>query len=266
MLLRRLVINADDAGIDVPRNDGIFELHAAGVLRSATVLAMGRGFEDFAARALQAPTLGVGVHLNLSHCCPPAGAVGVRGAFVAKELLWERALAGELDGEEIEAEFAAQLERVLRAGLTPTHVDGHNHIHVFPCAAEALDRLESRYPFVARRRQPFEFEGASTPSSKSARFAALVRTRRRGAGPAHFAGFCLEGQCSVERLFALFEVAPGESLELMVHPGRCAYDSVPYSAEPQRERELEALLDPRLGEWLARHGVSVLSWREFLAG
>jgi predicted glycoside hydrolase/deacetylase ChbG (UPF0249 family) len=269
--LRRLVLNADDAGIDVPRNDGILEAYSRGVLTSATLLATGPACEDFVRRARSVPRpaggreLGIGVHLNLSECCPPASVHGVPGAFVAKHELWERAARGALDPRLVEAELAAQLQRVLDLGLHPTHVDGHNHVHSFPCVAVALERLAARFPFVASRRRSVEFTGVPGPSEKGARFAALTAEwQTEGVlGPVCFAGFCLEGRCSVERLLAVLETCPAESLEVMLHPGRCAHDSLPFSAELEREVELDVLLDPRLREWLASHDVELVHYGAF---
>lgn len=260
LALRRLVLNADDAGIDVPRNEGILLAHTAGVLRSATALTTAPAFADFVDRARGAPRLGVGVHLNLSECCPPATPRGVPGAFVDKERLWARAEAGALDTADIAAEFAAQLERALAAGLRPTHVDGHNHVHVFPCVAAALDRLEARFPFVARRRVPREFEGAPHPSAKGAWFRERCAVASRAAPL--FAGFALEGACTLERLVATCAACPGDTLEVMLHPGCCDAGSVKYSADAARERELATLLDPRLAEWLAREGVESTHYGE----
>ncbi len=275
--LRRLVLNADDAGIDVPRNVGIVEAFAAGALRSATVLTTAPAFPDFVRRveALtrgRRPAFGVGVHLNLSECCPPATRRGVPGAFVAKEPLWARAARGELDPDLVEVELGAQLERALDAGLAPTHVDGHNHVHVFPCVAAALDRLEERFPFVARRRVPDEFalaEDRGDPPGVDAKrglFRTALAQRPRAArrvGPAAFAGFGLERACTFERLTTLLAACPHESLEVMLHPGRCDQASVPFSAEAEREAELAVLVDPRLVAWLAREGVTTAHYGDF---
>lgn len=282
LALRRLVVNADDAGIDVARNVGILEAHERGVVRSATVLAMGRGFEDFVRRARAAPGLGVGVHLNLSVCCPPASAEGVPGAFAEKHALWARLEQRALDQALLRRELEAQLRRVVDAGLAPTHVDGHNHIHVFPCVAEALDELEAEFPFVARRRCPRSYEFGATgaqaaqppasPTSaessaarvKSARLAALAGLRRPNAGPSQFAGFALEGCFELARLLQVLEACPGEALELMTHPGRCvAGGAVPFSREPAREAELRVLCDPRLRAWLAERDVALVHWGAF---
>ncbi|MBI2191746.1 MAG: hypothetical protein HYU36_07165 [Planctomycetes bacterium] len=47
----------------------------------------------------------------------------------------------------------------------------------------------------------------------------------------------------------------GPTAELMTHPGRCDPASVPFSARPEREREMEMLTDPGLRRWLDEHGI-----------
>ena len=237
MRLRQLIINADDAGIDPARNRGIEEAFGAGVVTSATVLAMGLAFGE---------------------CVPPASSRAVRGGFVAKQLLWARARAGELDGAEIEHEFRAQLDRVLDAGIEPTHVDGHNHVHVFPSAREALDRMTADYPCVGVRRRPFEFDLGETPSAKREYFRALASAPVAARTTTCFAGFCLERDFSVARVIEVLRACPGGSLELMVHPGRCTADSVAFSADPGREFELASLVEPALGAWIRSAGIALV--------
>src|SRR3979490_2117593 len=60
-----LVINADDLGLTVGVNNGIFDAHDRGVLTSASVFANASATGNALARALQRPSLGVGCHLTL---------------------------------------------------------------------------------------------------------------------------------------------------------------------------------------------------------
>ena len=64
-MLRSLVINADDLGLTVGVNNGIFDAHDRGVLTSASVFANARATADAVTRALRRPSLGVGCHLTL---------------------------------------------------------------------------------------------------------------------------------------------------------------------------------------------------------
>ncbi|MDE1178347.1 MAG: ChbG/HpnK family deacetylase [Edaphobacter sp.] len=66
----RLIINADDFGLTRGVNRSIVELHQAGVLTSATLMATGTAFEDAVALAHANPTLGVGCHIVLTDGTP----------------------------------------------------------------------------------------------------------------------------------------------------------------------------------------------------
>ena len=61
----RLILNADDFGLTRGINRAIGELHAAGALTSATLMATGAAFDDAVTIARANPTLGVGCHIVL---------------------------------------------------------------------------------------------------------------------------------------------------------------------------------------------------------
>jgi len=63
--MRRLVVNADDLGLTIGVNDGIFDAHEHGILTSASLLANAPATADAARLARSHPTLGVSVHLSL---------------------------------------------------------------------------------------------------------------------------------------------------------------------------------------------------------
>src|ERR1700712_4849012 len=58
----RLILNADDFGLTPGINRAIAELHAAGALTSATLMANGPAFDDAVSTARTHPTLGIGPH------------------------------------------------------------------------------------------------------------------------------------------------------------------------------------------------------------
>lgn len=60
-----LIINADDFGLTPGVNRSVVELHRAGVLTSATLMATGAFFEDAVSLARATPTLEVGCHVVL---------------------------------------------------------------------------------------------------------------------------------------------------------------------------------------------------------
>jgi predicted glycoside hydrolase/deacetylase ChbG (UPF0249 family) len=64
--MRNLIVNADDLGWTPGVNRGIAEAHRNGIVTSSTLLANGEAFDDGVQLVRAMPSLGVGVHLNLS--------------------------------------------------------------------------------------------------------------------------------------------------------------------------------------------------------
>jgi predicted glycoside hydrolase/deacetylase ChbG (UPF0249 family) len=103
-------------------------------------------------------------------------------------------------------------------------------------------------------------------------FAALgkaARGRLEGSGlraTDHFRGLLLKGRLSVETLLAALEQLPDGLTELMVHPGRVAAGSAagPFAgfSTADREREIDALLDPSIRRALKQSGIVLTNYRE----
>src|SRR6201996_7768591 len=66
----RLIINADDFGLTRGVNRAIAELHQAGALTSATLMATGPAFDDAVAIAHAHPTPGAGLPVVLTDGLP----------------------------------------------------------------------------------------------------------------------------------------------------------------------------------------------------
>ncbi|MDE2293479.1 MAG: ChbG/HpnK family deacetylase, partial [Elusimicrobia bacterium] len=111
----RLVVNADDLGISPAVTKGILEAHEAGILKSASLMANAPGFEDAVRRLRSCPTLGVGLHFNLtagrplSAQTPEGGLVDRSGRFHPLGRFILRCAAGRVKAEAIERELRAQL-------------------------------------------------------------------------------------------------------------------------------------------------------------
>jgi predicted glycoside hydrolase/deacetylase ChbG (UPF0249 family) len=124
-MTKYLIINADDCGIAPGVNQAIIELHQAGVVQSTSLMVNMPGFREAAPRLINIPTLGVGLHFNLSSGSPIAPAswvpslVDEEGRF-SEELDW--------DEQDIMLELKAQMNRLLTAGIKPTHIDSHRFI------------------------------------------------------------------------------------------------------------------------------------------
>ena len=144
---KRLIVNADDLGLSPGVNRGILEAHLRGVVSSSTLMVnMPSALSGAALVRAEAPRLGLGLHLNLSHgrpLLPPEevpSLVRADGRFVSVS----RGLASARcwHPKEVRAELEAQLARFgeLTGGL-PDHLDSHQLVGSFSsvCREVMLD-------------------------------------------------------------------------------------------------------------------------------
>jgi chitin disaccharide deacetylase len=137
-----LIVNADDFGMSRGITDGIILAHRWGSLTSASLMVNMPAAEYALERmAKKAPALGLGVHLNICQgrpVLPPgevASLVDANGEFFRPAQMIGRLWRGVAFGNEIEAEFRAQIHWLEDRGVAPTHADSHHHMHIYPAAA-----------------------------------------------------------------------------------------------------------------------------------
>jgi predicted glycoside hydrolase/deacetylase ChbG (UPF0249 family) len=173
--MKRLIINADDFGLTHGINRAIHELHQAGVLTSATLMAREKATEEAMEIALATPSLGVGCHLVLVEGEPVlhGGTQPTMRAFL------QRVMAGRIGSAAIEAEAGAQIDRLQSRGLTLTHVDTHKHTHIFPGVLRPVLRA-ARKAGIRTVRNPFEpvWSRRATPVAPLFRRIAVTMLRR----------------------------------------------------------------------------------------
>ncbi len=272
----RLIVNADDLGLCAEVNAGILRAHREGIVTAASLLATGRGFDNAVLRLRGAPRLEVGVHLAFvaeralsgpkNTLCGPDGRLPPSaGAFARR---W---LSGRIRGEDLETEARLQIERIRAAGLVPSHLDSHQHVHLLPGVFERIADLATRFGIETVRLPAERIPPGGVPAARLPRLPGLLalrllcaraRRRRRLPPPLRFAGFLDGGHLTEERLLALLSgLEEGTTTELMCHPGL-----VPGLPEVAawgygHEEELRALTSPRVRAFLARGGILLCGFR-----
>ncbi|MDP2313416.1 MAG: ChbG/HpnK family deacetylase [Pseudomonadota bacterium] len=260
----RVVVNADDLGMSPAVDRAIFAGVDAGYLTSTSVLANGPTVRD-ALRELA--TLGpgarvsVGVHLNLTEFAPLTRSVehllDPDGRFDPDSRLVRRT-----DADAVTAEWAAQIRRVLDAGVRVSHLDSHQHVHHHPLLSPVLTALRARFG-IARVRGMGALRpkvGGSLGAQVHARLGAL-RQRARADRFIHAlrrdGAVTTDGFASVSVFLAHAAALPREwrTVELMAHPGN------PFS--PAYPEEVERLAAGALAALPVR--VEPVSWWEIAA-
>ncbi len=285
---RRMIFNADDFGLSPAVNRGILEAFREGVLTSTTMLVNLDHFEDAVAIAGRNPDLPVGIHLSLLWGRPVSSPEQVpslvdRGGCFPRRLAVpaRRYVLGRLDPDHVRREFRAQIRTFLDAGLTPTHVDTHKHVHGLPRVMEALGAVAAEFG-IDKVRLPVERGltrkgGPGGPAPKVSwkgaakrRLVRLLCRRHRSILRSyglrttdHFVGIgymdCLNSQVIC---FILQNAAEGVT-EVMCHPGYSDEASRRFSSTaPDREEELRGLVDDRVRAEADASAISLISYRD----
>ena len=238
--MSHLIVNADDFGVTAGVNRAVMELHAAGVLTSATLMARAAATSEAVNMARATPSLGVGCHVVLvdgDPVLPPKKIPSlveprtgrfhpILGAFL------QRLLSGRIRSSEMQAEAAAQIALLQNAGVTLDHIDTHKHVHMFPEVLKPV--LQAAVGCGIRSiRNPFEpaWSLSATPGAPWLRRAQVQLLRqflpafRKNVARAGLAstdgavGVLATGTLDAATVRSLLSSLPAGTWELVTHPG-----------------------------------------------
>ena len=235
---------------------------------------------DMMSRTNDKAGIGVGIHLSLvgERCAAPAADLG--GMVTADGLLpdsystFTRLFVSRRFGAgEVRTEILAQIDRVLAAGITPTHIDSHQHLHMLPGVFEiVLDTaIDSGIPVI---RVPLEHDG---PGSRglSARIIQtwilsrisrkrLQQVRDAGLRTADwFWGLGVSGNMNEANLAnTLNRLRPGVN-EIMCHPGISDPETAArYAWGYSWNDELAALTSDSIHGYIEENGIRLASFAD----
>ena len=157
-LNKKIIINADDFGLNESVNDAIVESFKSGFINSATLMANMPGFDE-AVSLIHEWKLEekIGVHLVVTE-----GKALTEDAENVDFLFNKNALSGKLRIKKlfildkqsrkiIFNEFSAQIEKVKRNGILITHLDTHHQVHDMWGIMQILLELLKTYRIPAIR-------------------------------------------------------------------------------------------------------------------
>ena len=157
-MIRKLIINADDFGLCRGVNRAVVEAHSTGILTSATIMANMPASDEAIVIAKKTPTLGVGVHLNVTDGKPLSSDSTVRpllddsGQFkYSAYKLAFKTLANKKILKAVQIELTAQIASIIDRGVKPTHLDSHKHFHCFPPVYKIVYSLAADFGIRAVR-------------------------------------------------------------------------------------------------------------------
>ncbi len=268
--MKQLVVNADDFGYTRDVNSGIIEAHRNGILTATTLMANGQAFDHAVELASENPNLDIGCHLVLVG----GNSLLTNGHSLPRSLpeFLQRLALRQLDPY---GELRAQVEKIIEAGIQPTHLDTHKHTHLALPVLKAVARLSEEFG-IRWVRRPFDYPlsgGDPVPWRKRVLSGGLQVLRsyfhrtlsRHGCRTTdYFAGFQLTGYLRTNELVALMRTLPDGLTEFMCHPGYCTDElrAAPTRLKKSRERELQALTAPEVRATLRQIGIQLVRYRD----
>jgi predicted glycoside hydrolase/deacetylase ChbG (UPF0249 family) len=256
------------------------------MVTSASLLVTGIAFEEGVALARQNQELDVGLHLTLVEERPVLGRdalptlVDGTGRFPCTSgEFFRRAFLGRISWDEVEREIAAQIARFQETGLRLSHLDSHQHLHMFPPVFQIIRRLTRRMDDVWIRNSAGPWR--KSPGVLMGRWirqlglnlSCLSARRLHGPPlpqmPDGLFGFEVSGRLNRSALEQTLRKIPDGLYELICHPGEDdAFTRTRYSHWGYRwAEELEALTAPETRMVVKEQGIALTSFaRAFGSG
>ncbi|MDR1531247.1 MAG: ChbG/HpnK family deacetylase [Clostridiales bacterium] len=273
---KRLILNADDFGINFETNEAIEELFERGFVTSTTVMAPCRFAEDAVARAKRNGKIKMGLHLTFNSdrfatCGPLAKNVpsltDKDGNFYESVAEFARHAAAR----EVAAEIYAQYEFVTRRGVALTHADNHmGSLYGLTGVSFMKEVLDFCAPNGLPFRFPKNIEGAKSimrtdtiPPALAAAHAQAVEYA--GARSVNLIDNLLTNPVPVADVASYHmlkniymdivrNLRSGVN-EIFMHPSKSGL-------APVRRWEYELLADNELRELIESEGIRLVSWAE----
>jgi predicted glycoside hydrolase/deacetylase ChbG (UPF0249 family) len=147
------IVNADDFGYDMTINKAILGSFRGSLINRTSLLVNMAGFEYAIQLARTYPYLSgrIGLHVNLTEGYPLSTAIRSCTRFCdpGGQFIYKRQrpifFLSQKEQKAVYGEMKAQIEKAIRAGIRPSHLDSHHHVHTEWAILRLLIRLGKEY-------------------------------------------------------------------------------------------------------------------------
>lgn len=129
-MAKYLIVNADDCGMCAAANQAIFELLEGGFLKSTTIMMPCAYAEEAVQYSIAHPEFAMGIHLTMTAEWADwrwKSLSGGKSLHDEEGYMWHESIDVSKNAklDELEAEIRAQVDKALRMGMKPSHLDNH---------------------------------------------------------------------------------------------------------------------------------------------
>jgi len=277
----KVIFHGDDFGLTSGVNEGIIQSYREGLLTSTSLIASSEATQEAISLAQANPGLDMGVHLIL--CDEPPvlrpgylSSIILSGAcFPSQNHILKAILSGRIDYREVGAEWSAQVEKALNAGIRISHLDSHQFIHLFPGLLSVCLKIVKKYDIPFVRGSIGDLASLETGFTRLIQWAGLTLWTRSfvfRSLPSHVrvlpsigflaAGGRLNSDVLLKTLGSLRSKKSARAVEVILHPGTGdAHTSNKYSHWGYDwKKDLDLLTDRTLKKDLALRGIRTTSF------
>lgn len=270
---RLLLLHADDLGMNHSTNQGCIEVLQEGIVKSGSVMVPCPWFGEMAEFARDHPEHCIGLHLTHTaewqhyRWGPVAGHTQVPGLVDENGFFFRgvNEVVANASPKEIETEIRAQIEKALRYGMKPTHLDSHmGTLFADIDFLKTALRLAEEYdlPFMFFRPTPTMMERAGD------RFPVELSKELEAKGWPLLDGLkSIPGDTPVadyaDAYMKLIAELPPGVWEVILHPAKASQEMRATTGSwLRRDAEYRVFTSPEMRDFIQAQDVHVISWKD----
>ncbi|NQT22489.1 MAG: ChbG/HpnK family deacetylase [Candidatus Omnitrophica bacterium] len=261
--MKKLIINADDFGISESINKGIIDAYKKGTVSDISLMAEGDAYDHAVEVAKENGIRNIGVHIVLSS--------GESISDRYYKFPWKSVL-GMVKSSDLRNRIKNQILTISNSGFNLTHLDSHQHAHMWPSIMKVFVQLAKEFNIKFVRNPGTEkiydiFDLKDSLRTLCLRGAsAFSKNILVGAGIKcndYFCGHFYAGKLDKTRLLMMLSDMRDGVTELSCHPGYLTDEvSRKYWWHSNCENELKALLDPEIQQAVKANNIELVSYAD----
>jgi len=218
-------VSADDGGLHSSIDAGIIAGVKEKIISEFSVVACGKNFLDFSDVLKKNRMTEVGFHACFTDGEKSLSGISIltdkNSRFISKsKLIFKSIFMPNRVQESLRKELRMQIDEIRKQGLTITHLDSHQHLHVLPFFHEVFLNLSLNLKVPMRIPKVIYFSPRISAIPLSI-FSKILHKRSHSLSVLHYLsiGFEYSGNNNQKTIASYLERATQENLEFFCHPG-----------------------------------------------